>query len=160
MTLAIDMVSDVVCPWCYIGKHRLEKAMALRPHVPVEVRFRPYFLNPWVPREGMSREEYLTTKFGSPERYRGCSRGRGTELCTRQDRPPAQYARLPSTDSMGRRDRVRRQREAAAYGALFRRGRRSVQSRCPGRGGGRLRTRWGRCAPSACRRSRYRSDRE
>jgi predicted DsbA family dithiol-disulfide isomerase len=70
MTLVIDMVSDVVCPWCYIGKRRLEKAMALRPHVPIEVRFRPYFLNPWVPREGMSREEYLTTKFGSPERYR------------------------------------------------------------------------------------------
>jgi predicted DsbA family dithiol-disulfide isomerase len=70
MTLPIDMVSDVVCPWCYIGKRRLEKAIALRPDIPVEVRFRPYFLNPWVPREGMSREEYLVTKFGSPDRYR------------------------------------------------------------------------------------------
>ena len=64
MTLAIDMVSDVVCPWCYIGKSRLEKAIALRPDVATEVHFRPYFLNPWVPREGMSRDEYLTTKFG------------------------------------------------------------------------------------------------
>ena len=71
MTLPIEMVSDIVCPWCYIGKRRLEKAIALRPDVPVEVRFRPYFLNPWVPREGMSREQYLTIKFGSPERYRG-----------------------------------------------------------------------------------------
>jgi len=71
MTLPIDMVSDVVCPWCLIGKRRLEKAIALKPEIPVEVRFRPYFLNPWVPREGISREEYLTTKFGSPERYRG-----------------------------------------------------------------------------------------
>jgi len=70
MTLPIDMVSDVVCPWCFIGKHRLEKAIALKPEIPVEVRFRPYFLNPWVPREGISREEYLTTKFGSPDRYR------------------------------------------------------------------------------------------
>jgi predicted DsbA family dithiol-disulfide isomerase len=69
--LPIDMVSDIVCPWCFIGKRRLEKAIALRPDIAVEVRFRPYFLNPWVPREGMSREEYLTTKFGSPERYRG-----------------------------------------------------------------------------------------
>jgi predicted DsbA family dithiol-disulfide isomerase len=69
MTLPIDMISDVVCPWCFIGKRRLEKAIALRPDIPVEVRFRPYFLNPWVPREGISREEYLTTKFGSPERY-------------------------------------------------------------------------------------------
>jgi predicted DsbA family dithiol-disulfide isomerase len=70
MTLPIEMVSDVVCPWCFIGKRRLEKAIALTPDIPVTVRFRPYFLNPWVPREGISREEYLTTKFGSPERYR------------------------------------------------------------------------------------------
>ena len=69
--LPIDMVSDVVCPWCFIGKRRLEKAIALKPEIAVEVRFRPYFLNPWVPREGISREQYLTTKFGSPERYRG-----------------------------------------------------------------------------------------
>jgi predicted DsbA family dithiol-disulfide isomerase len=68
--LPIDMVSDVVCPWCFIGKRRLEKAMALRSDIAVEVRFRPYFLNPWVPREGISRKDYLTTKFGSPERYR------------------------------------------------------------------------------------------
>src|SRR5882757_6233842 len=68
--LPIDMVSDVVCPWCFIGKRRLEKAIALLPDVPVVVRFRPYFLNPWIPRAGVSREEYLTTKFGSPERYR------------------------------------------------------------------------------------------
>ncbi len=68
--LVIDVVSDVVCPWCYIGKRRLEKALALKPGIPVEVRFRPYFLNPWVPREGMSRDEYLTTKFGSVERYK------------------------------------------------------------------------------------------
>jgi predicted DsbA family dithiol-disulfide isomerase len=68
-TLAIDMISDVVCPWCYIGKRFLEQAIALKPEIPVEVRFRPYFLNPWVPREGISREEYLITKFGSVERY-------------------------------------------------------------------------------------------
>jgi predicted DsbA family dithiol-disulfide isomerase len=71
MTLPIDMISDVVCPWCFIGKRRLEKAIALNPEIPVELHFRPYFLNPWIPREGISREEYLTTKFGSPERYRG-----------------------------------------------------------------------------------------
>jgi predicted DsbA family dithiol-disulfide isomerase len=68
-TLTIDMISDVVCPWCYIGKRLLEQAIALKPDIPVEVRFRPYFLNPWVPREGISREEYLITKFGSVERY-------------------------------------------------------------------------------------------
>jgi predicted DsbA family dithiol-disulfide isomerase len=68
-TLAIDVISDVVCPWCYIGKRLLEQAIALKPEIPVEVRFRPYFLNPWVPREGMSREDYLIAKFGSVERY-------------------------------------------------------------------------------------------
>jgi predicted DsbA family dithiol-disulfide isomerase len=67
----IDVVSDVVCPWCFIGKRRLEKALALTPDIPVEVHWRPYFLNDWIPREGMSREQYLTTKFGSPERYKG-----------------------------------------------------------------------------------------
>ena len=67
----IDVVSDVVCPWCFIGKRRLEKAIALNPDIAVEVHYRPYFLNDWIPREGISREEYLTTKFGSPERYDG-----------------------------------------------------------------------------------------
>jgi len=67
----IDVVSDVVCPWCFIGKRRLEKAIALNPDIPVEVHWRPYFLNDWIPREGISREQYLTTKFGSPERYKG-----------------------------------------------------------------------------------------
>jgi predicted DsbA family dithiol-disulfide isomerase len=69
--LVIDVVSDVVCPWCFIGKKRLEKALELRPDIPVEVRYLPYFLNDWIPREGISRDEYLTAKFGSPERYKG-----------------------------------------------------------------------------------------
>src|SRR5258708_23356745 len=68
--LTIDIVSDVVCPWCYIGKRRIENALALVPDVPVEVRWRPFFLNSWVPREGISRDEYLTAKFGSPEAYK------------------------------------------------------------------------------------------
>jgi predicted DsbA family dithiol-disulfide isomerase len=67
----IDVVSDVVCPWCFIGKRRLERAIALIPDIPVEVHWRPYFLNDWIPREGIPREEYLTTKFGSAERYKG-----------------------------------------------------------------------------------------
>lgn len=69
--LKIDVVSDVVCPWCYIGKKRIERALAMVPDVPVEVQWRPFFLNPWVPREGMSREDYLTTKFGSVDAYKG-----------------------------------------------------------------------------------------
>jgi predicted DsbA family dithiol-disulfide isomerase len=69
--LRLDIVSDVVCPWCYIGKRRIENALALVTDVPVEVHWRPFFLNPWVPRGGIGREEYLTTKFGSVEAYKG-----------------------------------------------------------------------------------------
>src|SRR5579859_2977554 len=69
--LKIDIVSDVVCPWCYIGKKRIEDALALASDVPVEVSWRPFFLNSWVPSEGISRDEYLTAKFGSPEAYKG-----------------------------------------------------------------------------------------
>jgi predicted DsbA family dithiol-disulfide isomerase len=65
----IDVVSDVVCPWCFIGKHRLEAALKLKPDIAVEVHYRPYFLNDWIPREGIARDEYLTTKFGSPDKY-------------------------------------------------------------------------------------------
>lgn len=68
--LQIDIVSDVVCPWCYIGKKRIESALALASDVPVEVNWLPFFLNPWVPREGISRDEYLTTKFGSVDAYK------------------------------------------------------------------------------------------
>ena len=65
----VEVVSDVVCPWCYIGEHRLEAAIAQVPDIDVEVNWRPYFLNPWIPREGIDRQTYLETKFGSVERY-------------------------------------------------------------------------------------------
>jgi len=67
--LRIEVVSDVVCPWCFIGKRRLERALELVPDIPVDIRWRPYFLNPWIPREGIDRQTYLETKFGSAERY-------------------------------------------------------------------------------------------
>jgi predicted DsbA family dithiol-disulfide isomerase len=67
--LMIDVISDVVCPWCFIGKRRLEKVIALKPDLAIKVRFRPFFLNSWVPREGISREEYLIKKFGSIANY-------------------------------------------------------------------------------------------
>ncbi|MDJ1156877.1 DsbA family oxidoreductase [Chelatococcus sp. SYSU_G07232] len=66
--LAIDVVSDVVCPWCFIGKKRLGKALALRPDVLIELRWRPFQLDPTIPPEGMDRQDYLTRKFGSAAR--------------------------------------------------------------------------------------------
>jgi predicted DsbA family dithiol-disulfide isomerase len=64
--LAIDVVSDVICPWCYIGKRRLEKALALLGH-PADVRvvWRPFQLNPRMPPVGMERHAYRIAKFGS-----------------------------------------------------------------------------------------------
>jgi predicted DsbA family dithiol-disulfide isomerase len=64
MVLHSDVISDVICPWCYIGKRRLEKAIATFSG-PVKVRWLPFQLNPTMPKEGISRREYRTKKFGS-----------------------------------------------------------------------------------------------
>ncbi len=66
----IDIISDTVCPWCYIGKRRFERAAAERPEMDVTVSWRPYQLNPDMPEEGMDRHEYVTTKFGGEENAR------------------------------------------------------------------------------------------
>ena len=63
----IDVVSDVMCPWCWIGKRRLEKALTMVPDVEVEVFWRPFQLDHTLPEEGMDRQEYLRDKFGSDE---------------------------------------------------------------------------------------------
>lgn len=69
--LAIEVVSDVVCPWCYVGKRRLEKALALLTgEVRARVVWLPFQLNPGMPRAGMARAEYRRAKFGSLERGR------------------------------------------------------------------------------------------
>lgn len=67
MTLTVEVISDVICPWCFIGKRRLEKAIAAL-GVPVQVRWLPFQLNPTMPKEGISRREYRIKKFGSWER--------------------------------------------------------------------------------------------
>ncbi|MGA8612438.1 MAG: DsbA family oxidoreductase [Xanthobacteraceae bacterium] len=69
VSVRADVVSDIVCPWCYIGKRRLEAATRLNPGITVDINWRPYFLNPWIPREGIERKTYLETKFGSVARY-------------------------------------------------------------------------------------------
>ena len=70
-TLTIDIVSDVVCPWCFIGKRKLEAALALpdAADLPnVIIRWHPFQLNPDLPSQGISRKQYLEDKFGGPER--------------------------------------------------------------------------------------------
>lgn len=65
--IVIDIVSDVMCPWCYIGKRRLETALKQRPDMNVEVRWHPFQLDATIPKGGMDRQEYLNRKFGGPE---------------------------------------------------------------------------------------------
>ena len=92
--LHIDVVSDVVCPWCFIGKHRLETALTRVPDIAVAINWRPYFLNPWIPREGIDRQTYLETKFGSAERY--------AVIAERVAAAAAMEGLLYATDAIGR----------------------------------------------------------
>jgi predicted DsbA family dithiol-disulfide isomerase len=59
----IDFIADVICPWCFIGKRRLARAMAMRPGILFDVKHRPYRLDPAVPREGLPRKAYLAARF-------------------------------------------------------------------------------------------------
>jgi predicted DsbA family dithiol-disulfide isomerase len=61
----IDVISDVICPWCFLGKRRLDKALASLADLDVFVRWRPYALDPSIPPEGLDRTIYLTNKFGA-----------------------------------------------------------------------------------------------
>ncbi|MDQ2633934.1 MAG: DsbA family oxidoreductase [Pseudomonadota bacterium] len=69
-TLTIDVVSDVVCPWCYLGQKRLDNAIEAAPGVDVAVTWRPFQLDPTIPPEGMDRKAYMSAKFGDEARLR------------------------------------------------------------------------------------------
>ena len=64
----IEIISDTICPWCFIGKRRFEKALKQRPELDVNVSWRAFFLNPDMPAEGMERKDYVERKFGGKER--------------------------------------------------------------------------------------------
>ncbi len=65
--MIVDIYSDTLCPWCFIGKRRLERALAQRPQPDLAFRWRPFQLNPDMPAEGMDRQTYLALKFGGAE---------------------------------------------------------------------------------------------
>jgi predicted DsbA family dithiol-disulfide isomerase len=69
-SISVDVVSDVVCPWCFIGQKRLEKAIEAVPEIAVDIRWRPYQLDPTIPPQGKDRRQYMLAKFGSEERIR------------------------------------------------------------------------------------------
>ena len=71
--MQIDVVSDTICPWCFIGKRRLYRALAQRPDMEFDVKWRAFRLDPTIPREGVERKAYLKAKFGDGERPRAMS---------------------------------------------------------------------------------------
>lgn len=69
-SVTVDVVSDVVCPWCFIGQKRLDKAIESLPDIDVHVRWRPFQLDPTIPAGGIDRKQYMLSKFGSEERLK------------------------------------------------------------------------------------------
>jgi predicted DsbA family dithiol-disulfide isomerase len=122
--LVIEVASDVVCPWCYIGKRRLEKALELlKDEVEAEVHWLPFQLNPGMPKEGLPRDEYRRAKFGSLERSKSldarvAAEGRGEGIDFAFERMP----RTPNTAAAHQLiDLAQKQgRGAAVVDALFR----------------------------------------
>jgi predicted DsbA family dithiol-disulfide isomerase len=69
--LTVEVYSDVICPWCYVGKRRFERAIQQAGNtVKTHVAWRPFQLNPTMPQNGMDRTAYLTAKFGGPDRFK------------------------------------------------------------------------------------------
>jgi len=66
--MRLDIFSDTICPWCYVGKRRLARALAARPQPKLSLRWRAFQLNPAMPIEGMTRQRYIEAKFGSADR--------------------------------------------------------------------------------------------
>ena len=97
--LVIEVVYDFVCPWCYLGVKRLSLLLARRRELGVEMIWRPFLLNPDMPRSGMARSDYMIRKFGAEERGGGSitrspswARRRGSSLIS----PPSAARRAAS----------------------------------------------------------------
>ncbi len=96
--LRIDIYTDTVCPWCFLGKRRLQAALDMRPQLAPRLTWRPFELNPDLPLEGMQRTEFLATRVANVERFRESERqlielGRAAGIDFRFDR----IERVPNT---------------------------------------------------------------
>lgn len=72
--MRVEVFSDTVCPWCYVGKRRFEHALAARPELAVDLKWLPYELNPDLPAQGADRAQYLAAKFGDANRFADAQR--------------------------------------------------------------------------------------
>ena len=93
--MLIDVFSDLICPWCYIGFHRLGRALAQRPRLRPVRRWRPFMLNPDLPSFGIDRNLYLTLRFGNRERARQAMGA--VEDAARRDGLPLNLRRITRT---------------------------------------------------------------
>jgi len=109
--MRIDIYSDTVCPWCYLGKKRFELAVAARPQYEARVTWRPFELNPDLPPEGVDRAAFLASRMGTPERVAEAH----TEL-TRQGAASGIEFRF---DLMERMPNTRRSHLLIAHAARF-----------------------------------------
>ncbi len=117
--MLIEIFSDVICPWCFIGRRRFARALEARPGLNPVIRWRAFQLNPGMPPEGMARQEYLALKFGAQgggpvyDRIRDTGRSEGIEF--RFDA----IERTPSTLAAHRLIRESGERQTAVVDALF-----------------------------------------
>ena len=84
--MILDVFSDTICPWCYVGKRRLERALQARPQRALTVRWRAFQLNPGMPADGMDRKAYIDAKFGGAEAGACDLRHRARGRCLRGHR--------------------------------------------------------------------------
>lgn len=96
--IRLDIFSDPVCPWCYVGKANLDRALAQHPDHPFAIQWHPFQLNPEMPSEGVAKRAYLEEKFGGKarvdaihERLREVARGAGVDM------DPDKPQRMPNT---------------------------------------------------------------
>jgi predicted DsbA family dithiol-disulfide isomerase len=118
--LTVDVWSDTVCPWCWLGKRRFEAALRERPHLDVVVRWHPFELNAGMPAEGADRREYLQAKFGDPDRFRDAQQrlldlGSAAGIDYRFEA----QARMPNTRASHALVRLAGAREGEVVDALF-----------------------------------------
>ena len=158
--LTIDVVSDVVCPWCYLGEKRLEAALAEAPQK-VALRWRPYQLDPTIPEGGLDRAEYMEKKFGKSGRLQSVHdnlvaprRGSRPSVRLRQDQARAQHARRPPPHPLGELGGGARKGRRPSVQGLFRRGTRHRRPRRPDRHRQRMRSRRRRWSKNSSRKAR------
>jgi predicted DsbA family dithiol-disulfide isomerase len=121
--MRLDIFVDTICPWCYIGKRRLERALAIRPQKDLVLRWRAFQLNPGMPREGMERALYLESKFGSARQAARVYEA--VRAAGEAEAIPFAFERMPRTPNTLASHRLIRRAEAAgrqeaAVEAVFR----------------------------------------